>query len=674
MSFQFALRFESGERRGEVVPVAIADAQGGVFTIGRRPGNSLQVTDPSVSGSHAEIELAGGGLQIRDLGSTNGTEVGGRRVKQAELGHGQQFVLGKVEFSVIDRAAGAADDVGGPALELEMPLSDDPLELGQTQIQPRDDGFEITADDLARSRRTSKLGPILLVGLAALAGGAYYWTTTRTSADAEGGGGARTARQVTAPSGHMLAGYSFEDAAGWLFDEGDGSPFLRTGGAAVSGRRGARVELTGGAQGVLASEAVRVSGPVEISAMVRTEAQLDARIGVRFTGGEGLPELTLWSDAAPAGDDFTELALAATAPPGYGRAAVLLRGLSAAPEPSDDDEDPPFETMDVDDVAMVPGGDGSPLHAVASWRIVSIARAAGGHGALALASLDRTLVPRLRIAEGEGEGSVAMSASADGEDLVLRPAADGVLEVLVHRDLAGDGLASIAGGDEAGYAGHGQSFDAASVASLLLGKDANLVRIGFPGSRAASARPAGDDVLLRAAVSAGEEVRLQLDFSEERTLAQRLARRADEERREGRSGDSLRTWGELLAEVPFDSALVQRAAAGQSEIVAGGIVELKALGAEVERASFFGLEDLYREKLARAEELRTRFRGSDVETASAALAAEISAALVALGGGDAAAEAARLEGIAEALREAGSVGLAGRVDTYRQRDAESSPR
>ena len=41
-------------------------------------------------------------------------------------------------------------------------------------------------------------------------------------------------------------------------------------------------------------------------------------------------------------------------------------------------------------------------------------------------------------------------------------------------------------------------------------------------------------------------------------------------------------------------------------------------GAEVERASFFGLEDLYREKLARAEELRTRFRGSDVETASAA--------------------------------------------------------
>lgn len=674
MSFQFALRFESGERRGEVVPVAIADAQGGVFTIGRRPGNSLQVTDPSVSGSHAEIELGTGALRIRDLDSTNGTEVGGRRVRQAEVGHGQQFVLGKVEFSVIDREAGASDDTGGLALELEMPLQDDPAGLGRTQLQPREEGFEITADDLARSRRTSKLGPILLVGLAALAGGAWYWTTTRASADEGSGRSASAARQVTAPAGHMLAGYSFEDAAGWLFDDGDGSAFLRTGGAAVSGRRGARVELAGGEEGLLVSEPVRVTGPIEISAMVRTEADLDARIGVRFTGGEGLPEVTLWSGAAPAGDDFDEVALAATAPPGYSRAAVLLRGLSTAPAPADDDEDPPFATMDVDDVAMVPGGDGSPLHSVASWRVVSAARASGGHGALALASLDRTLVPRLRIADGSGEGSVAMSVSADGDDLVLRPAADGVLEILVHRDLAGDGLASIGGGDEAGYAGHGQSFDAASAASLLLGKDASLVRVGFPGPRAASARPMGDDVLLRAAVSAGEELRLQFDFSEERTLAQRLARRADEERREGRSGDSLRTWGELLAEVPFDSALVQRAAAGQSQIVAEGIVELKALAAEVERASFFGLEDLYREKLARAEELRTRFRGSDVEAASAALAGEISAALEALGGSDAAAEAVRLEGIAEALREAGSVGLAGRVDTYRQRDRDGSPR
>ncbi|MEE2941220.1 MAG: FHA domain-containing protein [Planctomycetota bacterium] len=674
MSFQFALRFESGERRGEVVPVAIADAQGGVFTIGRRPGNSLQVTDPSVSGSHAELELGAGALRIRDLDSTNGTEVGGRRVRQAELGHGQQFVLGKVEFSVIDRAAGAPDDAGGPALELEMPLEDDPAGLGRTQIQAREEGFEITADDLARSRRTSKLGPILLVGLAALAGGAWYWTTTRTGADQESGRRASAARQVNAPPGHMLGGYSFEDAAGWLFDDGDGSSFVRTGGAAVSGRRGARVELAGGEEGLLVSEAVRVSGPVEVSAMVRTEAELEARIGVRFTGGEGVPEVTLWSGAAPAGDDFTELTLAVTAPPGYGRAAVLLRGLSAAPEPADDDEDPPFATMDVDDVAMVPGGDGAPLHSVASWRVVSAARAAGGHGALALASLDRTLVPRLRIAERSGEGSVAMSVSADGDDLVLRPAADGFLEALVHRDLAGDGLASIAGGDETGYAGHGQSFDAASAASLLLGADASLVRVGFTGPRAASARPVGDDVLLRAAVSAGEEVRLQLDFSEERTLAQRLARRADEERREGRSGDSLRTWGELLAEVPFDSALVQRAAAGQSEIVAEGMVELKELAAEVERASFFGLEELYREKLARAEELRARFRGSDVVTSSAALAGEIAAALEARGGSDAAAEAARLEGIAEALREAGSVGLAGRVDTYRQRDQGGAPR
>ena len=57
MEFQYALRFESGERRGEVVPISIVAAQGGTFTIGRKPGNSLQVTDPSVSGRHAELEI-----------------------------------------------------------------------------------------------------------------------------------------------------------------------------------------------------------------------------------------------------------------------------------------------------------------------------------------------------------------------------------------------------------------------------------------------------------------------------------------------------------------------------------------------------------------------------------------------------------------------------------------
>ena len=55
---QYALRFESGERRGELVPLAGALGPGQAFTIGRKPGNALQVTDPSVSGRHAELELA----------------------------------------------------------------------------------------------------------------------------------------------------------------------------------------------------------------------------------------------------------------------------------------------------------------------------------------------------------------------------------------------------------------------------------------------------------------------------------------------------------------------------------------------------------------------------------------------------------------------------------------
>lgn len=665
MTFQYALRFESGERRGEVVPVAIVGAQGGAFTIGRKPGNSLQVTDPSVSGRHAELEVRGEVLAIRDLDSTNGTEVGGRRVRQAELGLGDHFTLGKVEFAVLDEAGRGAGS--GPALELEMSEPEDPAGLSQTRIQPREDGFEITEADLARSRRTSKLGPLALVGLAALAGGAYYWSTTRAGDD---DGGPKVARPIEAPAGHMLSGYSFENADGWLFDDSTGEPFTRVGGASNTGRRGARVELVGGATALLESEPVRVSSPVRVSAWMRPEAGIEGRLGLRFHGSETLPRLEVWSDAARVGEDFAELAMAAAPPPGYSQVSVLLRGTSTAAEPAEDDEDPPYAELDIDDVALVPDGEAPLVHSQDSWRVLSTIRQDSAARSFAIASLDRTLVPSLLVREAAGAlGTAALTASTDGADVVLRPASAGVLELLVHRDLVGMGLATISGVGSASYAGHGPSFDAAGATSVLAGANANLVRLALPSARDVSGRASGDDVVVRFDVAAGEELRLQLDFGEERTLAQRLARRADEERSGGRSGDALRTWSELLSDVPFDTALVQRASTARSEIVEGGRRELKALAGEVERARFFGLEPLYREKLARAQEIRARFRGSEVETQGAALVTEIEGELSALGSNTAAAENTRLEGIAGALRDAGSVGLAGRVDTYRQRES-----
>jgi hypothetical protein len=53
---------------------------GGVTNVGRGPGNDLMLVDPMVSWNHAVLWVEGGRLWVRDLGTTNGTWVGGVRI------------------------------------------------------------------------------------------------------------------------------------------------------------------------------------------------------------------------------------------------------------------------------------------------------------------------------------------------------------------------------------------------------------------------------------------------------------------------------------------------------------------------------------------------------------------------------------------------------------------
>ncbi len=69
------------------------------FVIGRRPGVNLQVASVRVSGRHAEILRVGEHLFIRDLGSTNGTFVNRRRVRQpTPIGDGDHIEIADLEF------------------------------------------------------------------------------------------------------------------------------------------------------------------------------------------------------------------------------------------------------------------------------------------------------------------------------------------------------------------------------------------------------------------------------------------------------------------------------------------------------------------------------------------------------------------------------------------------
>ncbi len=69
--------------------------------LGRSRDCDIQLSDANVSRRHAELRQEGTSYWIVDLGSTNGMEVNGRRVKRAKLTDGDTITLGstKVTFS-----------------------------------------------------------------------------------------------------------------------------------------------------------------------------------------------------------------------------------------------------------------------------------------------------------------------------------------------------------------------------------------------------------------------------------------------------------------------------------------------------------------------------------------------------------------------------------------------
>ena len=67
--------------------------------IGRSKDADVQVTDPNVSRRHAELRQEGATYWLVDLDSTNGIEVGGKRVKRLKLEDGSRFTIGSTELT-----------------------------------------------------------------------------------------------------------------------------------------------------------------------------------------------------------------------------------------------------------------------------------------------------------------------------------------------------------------------------------------------------------------------------------------------------------------------------------------------------------------------------------------------------------------------------------------------
>jgi signal transduction histidine kinase len=66
-----------------------------LVTIGRGTSNSVQLHDTEISRDHAELERRDDKFVLRDLGSSNGTFVNGKPVRECELASGDQVQLGR---------------------------------------------------------------------------------------------------------------------------------------------------------------------------------------------------------------------------------------------------------------------------------------------------------------------------------------------------------------------------------------------------------------------------------------------------------------------------------------------------------------------------------------------------------------------------------------------------
>jgi hypothetical protein len=111
---------------------------GEVRRVGRRHPADLAFPDDSyMSGVHFSIECSGVDCRVRDLGSSNGTFVNGRRVEEAILYSGDLIVAGQARFRVHVETESSASTTASltTANTASPPLPPPPEEAGLDELQ-----------------------------------------------------------------------------------------------------------------------------------------------------------------------------------------------------------------------------------------------------------------------------------------------------------------------------------------------------------------------------------------------------------------------------------------------------------------------------------------------------------------------------------------------------------
>ena len=651
----YVLEILDGDRAGDVLPVTDR-----ALRVGRKPGNDLVLADEKTSGVHAEIVLEGDRHVLRDLGSTNGTFLDGKRITEIVLTPGDVVTFGRLRLKFRDADAPAAADAG---------------ELAVRRL-----------DTSKLSRRGGSVG--LLAALLVVGLGVAGWLWWRGQ-DAGTGDPAATKRAAALViEGNRLAASvaACEGEDGWNL-RGGGAGFqpttqVHTGQGAFEALGVEGDDVQGHAVATLQEPlAVFAGRTMTIAAHVRTEGSgMVAVHAVCFANNEQSPFRFRLGTPLRQSAYWQRVEAVVAVPPGCDRLQVEL----VAVLPSAD------AAVLVDDVAVVEAGAAAPVeHKLAE----SSQTLLGTGSALAVRSVDTenpatllAILPDRVPAPVQGLLRADLCVLSDlGRALVATPTERSFrFESSIGEDTAlgadhGSGLQLVFPADAAGglmIAGESGEFVAAAAESeftttrLLVGNRATRALVRFEEPVACRGQLGGGRFRLRLQTPRFE---LVLGFRSERQDAGELVRQARgllDRNEPGRALDSLR---ELVRTVPMDTEILAEAQALRTQILVDQAAQVQQLRQDLDRAEFFDTRGGFERVVRGLDDLVARHGEHNLEdgTAVLALRERATARLSALDRARIEAEKQRLRDLAAAFAESDQKALARVVEQYVQQHLEA---
>jgi len=648
----YVIEILDGDRAGEVLALS-----GKALRIGRKPGNDLVLPDEKASGSHAEVAPDGTSWVLRDLGSTNGTMLGGRKVTELVLGEGDVFTVGRTRMCF--RSAASAS-VGSASAA-----------VGGSGAAPAA-GEDLSVHTIDQARLRSAGGgksPLLVLGLAVVGAAAGAWFWLGGGAGAETGTAVSRARRVppleVANNRVPAAQAGCETAEGWDL-RAAGASFAESGAChsgtgALEAARGEGV-ADAFALARLAQPLTVVAGQtVTVAAHVRTENGAKAAVRLRFSSTrEGAPFVFVTGAALGESAEYARVYAVATVPPECDRATVEL--LATLPATG--------AVALFDDVAVTPEGQGQAV----DLQLESGQSMVGTGSSVAVRSTDAeapVLLAGIVPLATEGplgalrdagllacsDLGATLTVEKTEESFKVQVAGAAGLALQFPAEVA-EGLLVRADGDSFAAA----SGDGFTARQVLLGNRRTRCLVGLEAPAALATRSAGGTWSLSVPATA---VELRVRFRAERSRATELLAAARKAAPTG-PGTALDTLRELQRTVPHDTEELAAAQELRQQLTDQVTARLEAIRRELGESEFFETRGGFARTLEELESIVASHGERNLAdvAAIAELRQRAAGRLQAIDGARATERRARLLELAEGLQASGQEALAQVVKEY----------